>query len=176
MSSPKCWWNLFKSIQNNPPLFPYRHVNVLLFMGCVSTKKILAIVTQWCEGSSLHRHIHVTELKFELVHTIDIARQTSQGMEWVSFFYISNLTIARLEMKFWRTLFLELFFLAIYMQRTLSIAIWRAIIYFYMTTITLWRLATSAWRPSSQGGKILNPYVNQLVSYSKLLLFTFFSI
>jgi hypothetical protein len=56
-------------------------VNVLLFMGCVSTKKILAIVTQWCEGSSLHRHIHVDESKFELVNTIEIARQTSQGME-----------------------------------------------------------------------------------------------
>jgi B-Raf proto-oncogene serine/threonine-protein kinase len=58
-----------------------RHVNVLLFMGCVSTKKILAIVTQWCEGSSLHRHIHVDESKFELLNTIEIARQTSQGME-----------------------------------------------------------------------------------------------
>ena len=27
-----------------------RHVNVLLFMGCVSKKGQLAIVTQWCEG------------------------------------------------------------------------------------------------------------------------------
>jgi hypothetical protein len=62
-------------------VFVSRHVNVLLFMGCVSTKKILAIVTQWCEGSSLHRHIHVDESRFELVNTIEIARQTSQGME-----------------------------------------------------------------------------------------------
>lgn len=58
-----------------------RHVNILLFMGCVSTKKILAIITQWCEGSSLHKHIHVDESKFELLNTIEIARQTSQGME-----------------------------------------------------------------------------------------------
>lgn len=60
-----------------------RHVNILLFMGCVSTKKILAIVTQWCEGSSLHRHIHVDESRFELVNTIEIARQTSQGMDYL---------------------------------------------------------------------------------------------
>ena len=60
---------------------PFRHVNVLLFMGCVSWKKILAIITQWCEGSSLYRHIHVNESKFELLNTIEIARQTSQGME-----------------------------------------------------------------------------------------------
>ena len=32
-----------------------RHVNVLLFMGCVSKKGQLAIVTQWCEGSSLYK-------------------------------------------------------------------------------------------------------------------------
>jgi len=32
-----------------------RHANILLFMGCVSSKEILAIITQWCEGSSLHR-------------------------------------------------------------------------------------------------------------------------
>ena len=29
-----------------------RHVNVLLFMGCVSKKGQLAIVTQWCEGNN----------------------------------------------------------------------------------------------------------------------------
>ena len=62
-------------------IFTFRHVNVLLFMGCVSWKKILAIITQWCEGSSLYRHIHVNESKFELLNTIEIARQTSQGME-----------------------------------------------------------------------------------------------
>ena len=58
-----------------------RHINVLLFMGCVSTKKILAIVTQWCEGSSLHKHIHVEESKFEMLKILEIARQTSLGME-----------------------------------------------------------------------------------------------
>ena len=50
-------------------------------MGCVSIKKILAIVTQWCEGSSLYQHIHVDDTQFELLNTIEIARQTSQGME-----------------------------------------------------------------------------------------------
>lgn len=60
-----------------------RHVNILLFMGCVSWRKILAIITQWCEGSSLHKHIHVNESKFELLNTIEIARQTSQGMDYL---------------------------------------------------------------------------------------------
>lgn len=49
-------------------------------MGCVKTQQ-LAIVTQWCEGSSLYKHLHVQENKFELMRIIDIARQTSQGME-----------------------------------------------------------------------------------------------
>ena len=49
-------------------------------MGCVS-KPQLAIVTQWCEGSSLYKHLHVQETKFELFNLIDTARQTAQGME-----------------------------------------------------------------------------------------------
>ena len=49
-------------------------------MGVLKTPQ-LAIVTQWCEGSSLYKHLHVQETKFELMILIDIARQTSQGME-----------------------------------------------------------------------------------------------
>ena len=80
-----------------------RHVNVLLFMGCVSKRGQLAIVTQWCEGSSLYKvcrseylklihccklvplsqHLHVNEAKFELLNVIEIARQTSQGMDYL---------------------------------------------------------------------------------------------
>lgn len=60
-----------------------RHVNILLFMGCTS-KNQLAIITQWCEGSSLYKHLHVSETKFDVLQLIDIARQTAQGMEWVS--------------------------------------------------------------------------------------------
>jgi len=59
-----------------------RHVNILLFMGCVKTPQ-LAIVTQWCEGSSLYKHLHVQEAKFELTTLIDIGRQTSQGMDYL---------------------------------------------------------------------------------------------
>lgn len=55
-----------------------RHVNILLFMGCVS-KPELAIVTQWCESSSLYKHLHVYENKFELLMVIEIARQIAQG-------------------------------------------------------------------------------------------------
>ncbi|XP_037932532.1 raf homolog serine/threonine-protein kinase Raf-like [Teleopsis dalmanni] len=59
-----------------------RHCNILLFMGCVS-KPSLAIVTQWCEGSSLYKHIHVNETKFKLNTLIDIGRQVAQGMDYL---------------------------------------------------------------------------------------------
>lgn len=59
-----------------------RHVNILLFMGFV-LKPQLMIVTQWCEGSSLYKHLHVIETKFELIQLIDIARQTAQGMDYL---------------------------------------------------------------------------------------------
>ena len=57
-----------------------RHVNILLFMGFM-TKPNFAIITQWCEGSSLYRHLHVSETKFDTMRRIDVARQTAQGME-----------------------------------------------------------------------------------------------
>ncbi|KAF5401733.1 Serine/threonine-protein kinase-transforming protein Rmil [Paragonimus heterotremus] len=59
-----------------------RHVNILLFMGCVS-KPCLAIITQWCEGSSLYKHLHVLEGRFDVPELVDIARQTSQGMDYL---------------------------------------------------------------------------------------------
>jgi pole hole protein len=59
-----------------------RHVNVLLFMGCTS-KPFLAIITQWCDGSSLYKHLHVEEVKFAMYTIIDIARQTAQGMDYL---------------------------------------------------------------------------------------------
>ena len=55
-------------------------MNILLFMGCTS-KPQLAIITQWCEGSSLYKHLHVEEARFEMHQLIDISRQTAQGME-----------------------------------------------------------------------------------------------
>lgn len=59
-----------------------RHLNILLFMGCVS-KPQLAIVTQWCEGSSLYRHLHVLETTFEVLTLIEISRQIAQGMDYL---------------------------------------------------------------------------------------------
>ncbi|XP_053096539.1 raf-1 proto-oncogene, serine/threonine kinase a isoform X1 [Pangasianodon hypophthalmus] len=59
-----------------------RHVNILLFMGYM-TKDNLAIVTQWCEGSSLYKHLHVLETKYQMLQLIDIARQTAQGMDYL---------------------------------------------------------------------------------------------
>ncbi|VDN60761.1 unnamed protein product [Dracunculus medinensis] len=61
-----------------------RHANVLLFMGWMREPD-LAIVTQWCEGSSLYRHIHVIEprIDFEISSIIDICKQISQGMNYL---------------------------------------------------------------------------------------------
>ncbi|XP_041958176.1 serine/threonine-protein kinase A-Raf [Alosa sapidissima] len=59
-----------------------RHVNILLFMGFM-TRPHFAIITQWCEGSSLYRHLHVIETKFDTMRRIDVARQTAQGMDYL---------------------------------------------------------------------------------------------
>ncbi|XP_053551774.1 serine/threonine-protein kinase A-Raf [Bombina bombina] len=59
-----------------------RHVNILLFMGFM-TRPNFAIITQWCEGSSLYRHLHVIETRFDIFQLIDIARQTAQGMDYL---------------------------------------------------------------------------------------------
>jgi B-Raf proto-oncogene serine/threonine-protein kinase len=45
-----------------------RHVNVLLFMGCVSKKGQLAIVTQWCEGTYITKGSSHSGA-MDLVHT-----------------------------------------------------------------------------------------------------------
>lgn len=59
-----------------------RHSNILLFMGCVS-KPSLAIITQWCDGDTLYRQIHVSDTRFDLNTSIDIARQVAQGMDYL---------------------------------------------------------------------------------------------
>lgn len=59
-----------------------RHVNIILFMGYVTQPK-LTIVTQWCDGSSLFKQLHVLEVKFEPSRIIDIAKQTAQGMDYL---------------------------------------------------------------------------------------------
>ncbi|WKY06115.1 hypothetical protein Q1695_006373 [Nippostrongylus brasiliensis] len=61
-----------------------RHLNVLLFMGWVREPS-LAIVTQWCEGSSLYKHIHVVEprVEFEMSAILDIFKQITLGMNYL---------------------------------------------------------------------------------------------
>ncbi|XP_041347487.1 serine/threonine-protein kinase A-Raf-like isoform X2 [Gigantopelta aegis] len=59
-----------------------RHCNILLFMGCLS-KPHLEIVTQWCDGHSLYKHLHVKETKFRMDQLILIAKQTAQGMDYL---------------------------------------------------------------------------------------------
>jgi len=55
-----------------------RHVNIILFMGCVRQPHFM-IVTQWCDGSSLYKHIHVLETHFSVIQLLGIALQTAQG-------------------------------------------------------------------------------------------------
>lgn len=59
-----------------------RHGNILLFIGCISSP-FLAIVTEWCKGSSLYKHLHVLEEHWNMYQLIDIAKQTSTGMEYL---------------------------------------------------------------------------------------------
>ena len=59
-----------------------RHVNIVLFMGWISGPE-LAIVTQLCEGSSLYKHLHLFDTKFELITLVEIGCQTAQGMDYL---------------------------------------------------------------------------------------------
>lgn len=47
------------------------------------SKPFLAIVTEWCEGSSLYRHLHVEEEYWNMYQLVDIAKQTGTGMEYL---------------------------------------------------------------------------------------------
>ncbi|GAB1598249.1 serine/threonine-protein kinase A-Raf-like isoform X4 [Argonauta hians] len=59
-----------------------RHLNILLFMG-YTIEPQLQIVTQWCEGSSLYKRLHVEETKYDMSQLVEIGRQTSQGMDYL---------------------------------------------------------------------------------------------
>jgi len=59
-----------------------RHDNILLFIGCI-LKPYLAIITEWCSGSSLYKHLHVEEEYWEMHQLVDIAKQISTGMEYL---------------------------------------------------------------------------------------------
>ena len=59
-----------------------RHDNILLFIGCI-LKPYLAIVTEWCSGSSLYRHLHVEEVHWDIGQLINIAKQTASGMSYL---------------------------------------------------------------------------------------------
>ncbi|GMT23378.1 hypothetical protein PFISCL1PPCAC_14675 [Pristionchus fissidentatus] len=60
-----------------------RHLNVLMFMGWM--REPLAIVTQWCEASSLFKHLHVVEprVEFTLLSIVDILKQVGLGMNYL---------------------------------------------------------------------------------------------
>lgn len=60
-----------------------RHPNVLLFIGYV-LKPELIIVTQWCKGRSLYKHLHVEERReFTNCEIKKITIGVAQGMEYL---------------------------------------------------------------------------------------------
>uniref|UniRef100_A0A914Z2Y5 Raf homolog serine/threonine-protein kinase n=1 Tax=Panagrolaimus superbus TaxID=310955 RepID=A0A914Z2Y5_9BILA len=76
---------LLKAFRNEMALLRNtRHTNVLNFMGWTRSPQ-LAIVTQWCQGSSLYHHIHVVEprIDFTLAMIIKICRQIVHGMSYL---------------------------------------------------------------------------------------------
>ncbi|KJE96244.1 hypothetical protein CAOG_08997 [Capsaspora owczarzaki ATCC 30864] len=60
-----------------------RHENIVLFMGASTVFPNFAIVTKFCEGESLFRHIHLLETDFSPMQSCEIARQVAQGMEYL---------------------------------------------------------------------------------------------
>lgn len=60
-----------------------RHANVLLFSGYVLKPKLI-IVTQWCKGRSLYKHLHVEDRReFTNCEIKNIALGVAQGMEYL---------------------------------------------------------------------------------------------
>jgi serine/threonine protein kinase len=60
------------------------HENILTFIGCLLNNR-LAIVTEWCPGSSLYNHIH-NYPDYDLwtqCEIVDIAKQIATGMEYL---------------------------------------------------------------------------------------------
>ncbi|CAF1449265.1 unnamed protein product [Adineta steineri] len=58
------------------------HQNTLNFLGYILSPRF-AIVTQWCEGSTLYKHIHILDRLWKINQLIDIARQLCQGMSYL---------------------------------------------------------------------------------------------
>jgi len=54
----------------------------LNFYGFIRSPRF-AIVTQWCEGSTLYKHIHILDRHWKISQLIDIARQICQGMSYL---------------------------------------------------------------------------------------------
>lgn len=60
-----------------------RHTNILLFIGYVLQPELI-IVTQWCKGRSLYKHLHVEDSRtFTNCEIKDIALGIAQGMEYL---------------------------------------------------------------------------------------------
>ncbi|CAF0793864.1 unnamed protein product [Didymodactylos carnosus] len=58
------------------------HQNTLNFYGYVISPRF-AIITQWCQGSTLYKHIHILDREWKITQLIDIARQICQGMSYL---------------------------------------------------------------------------------------------
>ena len=60
------------------------HENILTFIGCLLNDR-LAIVTEWCPGSSLYNHIHNYNNYdlWNMYEILDISKQVAAGMEYL---------------------------------------------------------------------------------------------
>ncbi|CAD5225043.1 unnamed protein product [Bursaphelenchus okinawaensis] len=71
-----------------------RHGNILNFFGVIMQPN-LAIVTQWCQGSSLYRHLYILENNcLDMVDVINICKQLSNGM-----CYLHSKTVLHRDLK-----------------------------------------------------------------------------
>lgn len=60
-----------------------RHHNLALFMGASFTLPNLAIITSFCHGNTLHKHLHVWSETFSTEKCYNIAKQVATGMGYL---------------------------------------------------------------------------------------------
>ena len=60
-----------------------RHENVALFMGASLIPPNLAIVTSFCRGHILYKHLHIWSELFPLEKSLSIANQVAHGLGYL---------------------------------------------------------------------------------------------
>jgi kinase suppressor of Ras 2 len=75
--------DLLKFKQEVSILKKIRHHNLALFMGASFTLPNLAIITSFCRGNTLHKHLHVWSETFSLEKSVNTAKQVATGMGYL---------------------------------------------------------------------------------------------